>query len=186
MRKLSLEPENAAVVIAMRQKGLTYKVISEATKIPKFRVEHIWRAFKGEKLGLHHDTESQISALEEKGLSAYDIAATLGCSVSLVRTIQYRKRASGVAAPKEIPEISERRGRRTVSSRDYEVWRRMKTGEKVSVISEEHGVTRARIYQIFSDVEARLHHYAKRDSLDEDKKRIMRAAERYAPLSEVE
>jgi DNA-binding CsgD family transcriptional regulator len=183
-KSIPVQQEQVDTIIALRKRNTSIAQISAMTGIPAFRISHIWRAYKFEALGIERELEEHVVSMTNDGLSSYEIAAKLGWSVSQIRLVQYRCRASGIIPLRKHQARLPNKRRTEITSRDYEIWRLVKTGLPVKDISIEHKVTRARIYQIIADVDARIVYWnsIEHNLLTPTQRLVIQASKTLSPL----
>ncbi len=188
-KSTSVQQEQVDVVVALRKRNTPVAQIVTMTGIPAFRIANIWRAYKTEALGIEQDLEEDVVSMTKNGFSAYEIAAQLGWSVSQIRLVQYRFRASGIIPTRKHQARVPSTRRTEISPRDYEIWRITKDGSLSAIdAAAQHNLTRARVYQIIADVDARIAYWQafEKSDLTPIQQRVVDAAKTLSPLEEQE
>lgn len=185
-KSIPVQQEQVDVVVALRKRNMPVAQIVAMTGIPAFRIANIWKAYKTEALGIEQDLQEDVVSMTKNGFSPYEIAAQLGWSVSMIRLVQYRFRASGILPARKHQARSPSTRRTEITPRDYEIWRTVKDGSlSVMDIAVQHNLTRARIYQIIADVDARIAYWQTNPKdLTDIQRRVIDAAVDLQPLTE--
>jgi DNA-binding CsgD family transcriptional regulator len=173
-------------IVDLKRRRYTVKEIVSKTGVPEFRITQIWKAFRDDALGISSALDEDVSRLTSQGLNASEIAERLGWSVHQIRLVQYRQRVSGKILRAVHNARPPERRRTEITPRDYEIWRQIKAGQGASDIANHHAMSRARVYQIIADVDARIAYWQTIDlkTLTDIQRRVIDAAVDLRPLTE--
>lgn len=132
---------NEDAIISLAQSGMATKTIGETLKISPFVVRSVLR-----KTGTSPKNLTWLDVLKrlENGESAPDIAVATGQTLSNVRRI---KELNGIRKRHRITTASPKR---STIARDESIWREFSEGKTVSSLAEQHGLSKARLYQILA------------------------------------
>lgn len=169
-------------IIRMRLQGGKVKDIAEKLGLKDYFVSSVWRTYKREKLEMQSDSDNirkTALSMANEGLNANQIAAQLNLSVSAVRSWIYDARAYGkvIIEPRVNKPIQ--LGRKKLNApipyRNYDIWRRLRSGGSAEALAESFGISKARIYQIVKEVDARLDYFESvgEENLSEENKNTL-------------